>query len=80
MEEFGINVNGLDYKVILKNFKIGIYSIIYEGEVYKSIQMDENQEGVELDPKTGLPVTKSNVDHIIEFGLAIENHIEYKLE
>ena len=80
MEEFEINVNGLTYKVIPKSFKDGTYSIIYEGEVYKSVRMDENEEWIEVQTETDLPVNKGDVDHINELGWAIENHIEYNIE
>ena len=43
MNEFEINVNGLDYLVCPKNFENGTYSILYEGDVYKTIHMDENE-------------------------------------
>ena len=74
MEEFEINVNGLVYKVVLTNFKDGFYIIKFEGDVYTNIQMDENEQWVQVDPETGLPVTKEYVSHLNEIGIQIESY------
>ena len=71
MNEFEINVNGLDYLVYPKNFENGTYSILYEGDVYKTVHMDENEHW-----QVFAQTTDPDLDLINEMGRAIENHYD----
>ena len=76
MVAFDISVDGYTFSVISGSLEDGVELIFLDSIEYAWIQMNENEEWVEIDPETNLPVSSEYNEHLNAIGMQIEiyNH------